>query len=340
MISAPGFCAKMITSSRLFIMLRSILIYLSQAAWVQQIVPRGAIAWRTASRFVAGEKLEDAIRTVEKLNTIGVNATLDHLGEHTTTTDRAKNATEDILNILQTIARSGVRSNVSIKLTQIGLALDENLCAVNLANIVESAREVGNFVRIDMEDSQWVDTTLKLYRHMRSECGFTNVGVVIQSYLYRSDEDIRLLSKSRARVRLCKGAYMEPREISYPKKKDVDSSYDRLAQILIAEAQAAGSLPLSVDGKIPPLPALATHDPQRIENAKAYAQKISLPKNTLEFQFLYGIRRDLQEQLAEEGYPVRVYVPYGTEWYQYYMRRLAERPANLWFFISNFFRKY
>lgn len=320
-------------------MLGSILIYLSQAAWARQIATKWAVARRAASRFVAGERLEDAIQAVQKLNSIGVNATLDHLGEHTATHEEAQNATRYILKILQTISQSCVRTNVSIKLTQIGLALDEDLCAMNLVLILECARDLGNFVRIDMEDSQWVDTTLNLYRKMRSERGFSNVGVVIQSYLYRSDEDIRSLSEGRAHIRLCKGAYKEPRDIAYPKKKDVDFSFDRLAQKLISKAQTVGSFTLSEDGKIPPLPALATHDPQRIENAIAYAIKIGFPKDALEFQFLYGIRRDLQEQLVEDGYPVRVYVPYGTEWYPYYIRRLAERPANLWFFISNFFRK-
>jgi proline dehydrogenase len=163
--------------------------------------------------------------------------------------------------------------------------------------------------------------------------------LVIQSYLYRSESDVRSLISQGTRIRLCKGAYKEPDEVAFPKKRDVDANYDRLVEIMMDAALANGAPALSQDGRIPPPPAIATHDPKRLEYAKAYAQKIGLPKQAVEFQMLYGIRRDLQEQTAGEGYPVRVYVPYGTEWYPYYVRRLAERPANVWFFISNFFRK-
>ncbi len=319
-------------------MLRSLLIYLSKVTWARNIVTRWAFARRAAARFVAGEELEDAIRVVEGLNAKGINATLDHLGEHTTTTDAARRATQDILLILDTIAKSGVRSNVSIKLTQIGMAVDENLCENNFVRILERAQAVGNFVRIDMEDSPWVDKTLGLYRRMRYERGFENVGVVIQSYLFRSEEDIANLNEQCSRVRLCKGAYKEPPEVAFAKKIDVDENYDHLAKMLMDNALKIGCPELSPDGIVPPTPALATHDERRIQIAKAYAEKIGLPKASLEFQMLYGIRRDLQEQSAAEGYPVRVYIPYGTEWYPYYIRRLAERPANLWFFISNFFR--
>ena len=174
---------------------------------------------------------------------------------------------------------------------------------------------------------------------MRDQNGFDNVGTVIQSYLYRSEEDVRQLTEECTGIRLCKGAYKEPAEIAYPKKADVDASFDHLAQIMIDGALASGCPTLSENGYIPPRPALASHDERRIQNALAYVEKVGLPKKAIEFQMLYGIRRDLQENLAKQGYPVRVYVPYGTEWYPYYVRRLAERPANLWFFISNFFRK-
>jgi proline dehydrogenase len=319
--------------------LRSFLIYLSKASWARRIVTRWAFAWRAASRFVAGETLEDAVQVVKALNAKGINATLDHLGEHTTNAEEARRATQDILQIFGAIDGSGVRSNVSIKLTQIGLALDEELCVQNLLRILACARDMGSFVRIDMEDSPWVDTTLRIYRKVRFEYGFENLGVVIQSYLYRSEEDIRQLVAERGRVRLCKGAYKEPPEIAYPKKSDVDSSYDSLTQALMDGSRNNGVPTLSEDGKVPPPPALATHDEERIAFAKKYAQEIGLPKTALEFQMLNGIRRDLQEKLAAEGYPVRIYVPYGTEWYPYFTRRLAERPANLWFFVSNFFRK-
>lgn len=320
-------------------MLRSFLIYLSKARWARQVVTGWGFAWRAASRFVAGEKLDDGIKAIMVLNARGINATLDHLGEHTTNLKNARQATQDILKALDAIEQTGVRSNVSIKLTQIGLALDESLCTEHLACILSRASEYGIFVRIDMEDSPWVEITLQLYRHMRYERGLDNVGVVIQSYLYRSEEDVRQLAAEAGHVRLCKGAYKEPPEIAYPKKSEVDKSYDQQADILMDGALAAEAPVASGDGKIPPIPAFATHDERRIAHAKAYAQRINLPKNAIEFQMLYGIRRDLQEQLVAEGYPVRVYVPYGTEWYPYFVRRLAERPANVWFFLSNLLRK-
>lgn len=320
-------------------MLRSLLIYLSKAGWARRIVTRWKFAWRAASRFVAGEKVEDAIRAIRELNAKGINATLDHLGEHTTNPEEARRATEDILRAIDAIEVAGVNANVSIKLTQIGLALDKDLCAENLCRILQYATERGNFVRIDMEDSPCVDDTLELYFRMRQECQLTNVGVVIQAYLYRSEQDVRRIVEQGGQIRLCKGAYKEPPEIAFPKKADVDANYDRLAEIIIDAAVQHGAPRLSENGRVPPIPAIASHDPKRLEHAKAYAAKAGLPKQAIEFQMLYGIRRDLQEQAAAEGYPVRVYVPYGTEWYPYFVRRLAERPANLWFFISNFFRR-
>ena len=320
-------------------MLRSFLIYLSKAGWARGIVTHWSFAWRAASRFVAGEKLEDGIRAAESLNKAGINATLDHLGEHTTNAEEARRATEDILAILGAIKKSGVKSNISIKLTQIGLAIDRSLCEDNLRRILERAKENANFVRIDMEDSPWVTTTLDIYHKMRFEHGLDSVGVVIQSYLFRSEGDIRQLNLECSPVRLCKGAYKEPPNIAYPKKGDVDASFDRLTRMLLDNALQAGCSQISADGVIPPTPAIATHDPRRIDYAVEYARQIGLPKKSVEFQMLFGIRRDLQDKLVAEGFPVRVYVPYGTEWYPYYVRRLAERPANVWFFVSNFFRK-
>lgn len=319
-------------------MLRSFLIYLSKAVWAQQLVTRWKFAWAAASRFVAGEKIEDAIRAVGELNARGINATLDHLGEHTSTPEEAEQATQNILEVINQISCCDVRSNVSIKLTQIGLALDERLCAQNLERILETAKQNKNYVRIDMEDTPYTDKTIRLYRQMRQK-GYTNVGMVVQSYLYRTEADTRALLSEDTRFRLVKGAYKEPPELAYPKKADVDANFDLLTKITIDAALAAGSPTISADGRIPPIPALGTHDSKRIEFAKKYAEKVGLPKNALEIQMLYGIRRDLQEQCTQEGYPVRIYVPYGKHWYPYFMRRLAERPANVWFFISNFFRK-
>jgi proline dehydrogenase len=318
--------------------LRSSFIYLSKANWARQIVTKWEFARRAASRFVAGESLDQAIRAVQILNQNGINATLDHLGEHTNSPDAAIRATQSILEIVEAIQESGVRSNISIKLTQIGLAVNQELCRENLRQILAPAKSYGIFVRIDMEDSPWVETTLDLYRQMRDRDGLTNCGVVIQAYLYRSEEDIRRLAQEGGHVRLCKGAYQEPHEIAFPKKSDVDANYDHLASLLIDGSMACGAPQLSADGRIPPTPAIASHDPARLAAAKAYAENVGLPKGALEFQMLYGIRRDLQEQAVSEGYPVRVYVPYGTEWYPYYVRRLAERPANIWFFVSNYFR--
>jgi proline dehydrogenase len=319
-------------------MLRSLLIYLSKAAWARRLITRWDFAWRTASRFVAGEKLKDAIAVVRALNAGNIAATLDHLGENTTNAAEAKRATEDILSVFDAIEQAGVKSNVSVKLTQIGLAVDRDLCADNLERILNYAHQKNNFVRIDMEDSPWVDATLGLYYQMRST-GLDNAGVVIQAYLYRSEKDLTQIISQGGRVRLCKGAYKEPGDVAYPGKSDVDKNYDMLAAMLIDGACANQSPTVSTDGRVPPIPAIASHDPARLRAARAYAQQAGLPKEALEFQMLYGIRRDLQEQLASEGYPVRVYVPFGSEWYPYFTRRLAERPANLWFFISNFIHK-
>jgi proline dehydrogenase len=319
-------------------MLRSFLIYLSKAVWAWRLITRWDFAWRTASRFVAGEELEDAIAAVRALNASKITATLDHLGENTTNAEEAQRATEDILAMFDAIDQAGVRSNVSVKLTQIGLAVDQDLCAENLRRILNYARKKNNFVRIDMEDSPWVDATLGLYFQMRAE-GLDNTGVVIQAYLYRSEKDLAHITTQGGRVRLCKGAYKEPGDVAYPSKTDVDKNYDMLAAMLIDGACANQTPMITADGRFPPIPAIASHDPMRIQAARDYAQRVGLPRKALEFQMLYGIRRDLQEQLADEGYPMRVYVPFGSEWYPYFTRRLAERPANLWFFISNYFRK-
>jgi proline dehydrogenase len=321
-------------------MLRSFLIYLSKAAWAQKLVTSWGFAWRAASRFVAGTRAEDAIRVIRALNAKGINATLDHLGEHTSTADEAANATEDILSILDEIDKAQVRANVSIKLTQIGMGLDERICRENLTRILERAQQHKNFVRIDIEDTPYTDTTISIY-HAMLERGFTTqvMGMAVQSYLYRAEADMRAMLEKGTRFRLVKGAYKEPADKAYPKKADTDANYDLLTKILIDCNLKMENNRLSPDGRIPPIPAIATHDEKRIAFAKQYAEKAGLPKDAIEFQMLYGIRRDLQERLVKEGYPVRVYVPFGTHWYPYFMRRLAERPANIWFFVSNFFRE-
>jgi proline dehydrogenase len=321
-------------------MLRSFLIYLSKAGWAQRMVTGWKFAWQTASRFVAGESIQDAIRVIRELNDKGIVATLDQLGEHTTTAEEATQSAEGILSILDAIDRAGVKSNVSIKLTQIGMGLDDLICRENLTRILNRAKEYKNFVRIDMEDTPYTDSTIDLLNNALDD-GFSTrtVGLVVQSYLYRTEEDTRKLLERGVRFRLVKGAYKEPSDKAFPNKADVDANFDLLTKILIDTAMTAKCPKISEDGRIPSIPAIATHDEKRIEFAKQYAEKVGLPKEALEFQMLYGIRRDLQDRLAAEGYPVRVYVPFGTHWYPYFMRRLAERPANIWFFVSNFFRK-
>jgi proline dehydrogenase len=319
-------------------MLRSFLIYLSKAAWAQRLVTGWKFAWRAASRFVAGSTIQEAVIVVTELNAKGFNVSLDHLGESTGTREEAIRASNDILELLDQIDQAGVQANVSVKLTQVGLALDEELCSENLERILRRAQKYGNFIRIDMEDTPYTEQTIRLYRQMRAK-GYQQTGLVIQAYLFRSKKDLKELQEDATRIRLVKGAYNEPPNLAFPKKADVDSNYDLLARELIEAALTASSTGFSADGRNPPIPAFGTHDQKRIQYVKEYAARVGLPKQALEFQMLYGIRRDLQNQCASEGYPVRIYVPYGTHWYPYFMRRLAERPANAWFFVSNFFRK-
>ncbi len=320
-------------------MLRSFLIYLSKAAWAQNLVTSWSFAWRAASRFIAGSSIAEAIRVVKALNEKGINVTLDQLGEHTSSVEEANRAADGIIQVLDEIQKAGVRSNVSIKLTQIGMGMDDEVCKANLARILEKAQQYGNFVRIDIEDTPYTDKTIGYYHDMLAK-GFTTrtMGMAVQSYLFRAEADVRELLKLGTTFRLVKGAYMEPPQVAFPNKSDVNANYDTLTSIL-SDASLAQNTRLSSDGRVPPIPAIASHDEQRILFAKAYAEKIGLEKSGIEFQMLYGIRRDLQDGLSGEGYPVRVYVPFGTHWYPYFMRRLAERPANIWFFISNFFRK-
>lgn len=316
-------------------MLRSLLIYLSQADWMRRYVMRLKIARKVALRFVAGETLEAAIAVVKDLNQELMFATLDQLGEHTLTADQANSTTVDVIRILDAIDQAGVSSGLSVKLTQIGLLLDEELCASNLAKILQHAANKNLFVRIDMEDTSCTDATFRIYRKMRLESGFTNLGMVLQSYLYRSVTDTNELLSEGTRIRMVKGAYKEPGHLAFPKKVDVDKSFIELTKLMLNHARNDSSPAVTPDGKYPPVTALGTHDKNMIDAAIAYANQIGVPKEKLEIQMLYGIRRDLQKELVSMGYPVRIYVPFGTEWYPYFMRRLAERPANLWFFISS-----
>jgi proline dehydrogenase len=319
-------------------MLRAFFVSLSKAAWAQRTITHWGFAWRAASRFIAGESSDAAIQVVRQLNQKGIHATLDHLGENTSSPPEAQKAVAEILETLELIQINAVSANVSVKLSQIGLCLDETLCRNNLFSILTRARELNNFIRIDMEDSALTDRTLSMYHAARAQ-GFDNVGIVLQAYLYRTQADLGAILGNNGRVRLCKGAYNEPATVAFPRKQAVDQSFDQLATRLLQGASHAGAPQISPDGRTPPIPALATHDPQRIQSACQALEALGLPKQAAEFQLLYGIRRDLQAALAASGYPVRVYVPYGTHWYPYFMRRLGERPANVWFFVSNFFHK-
>ena len=320
-------------------MLRSFLIYLSKAAWAQKLVTSWGFAWSVASRFVAGETVQDAIRVIGGLNAKGINATLNWLGENTSNVEDANAAADAIVAVLYEIDKSGVKANISIKLTQIGMGLDEEICRQNLMRILEQSKKLGNFIRIDMEDSPYTDITLSMFDSMLGR-GFTtgDCGVVMQSYLFRAEADTRKLIVKRARIRLVKGAYNEPPDKAYLKKSETDANYDLLTKIILDATTSFGDSSISTDARVPPNLALATHDENRIDFAKKHAEKMGLPKRAIEIQMLFGIRRDLQDQLVRDGYPVRVYVPYGRHWYPYFMRRLAERPANIWFFISQYFR--
>jgi proline dehydrogenase len=305
---------------------RTVFLALSRSQWLQEMTVRLGLVRRMVRRFVAGETLEEGILAVERLNGSGLLGTLDHLGENVTSETEARDATTEILDLLAAIQDSDVQSGVSVKLTQLGLDLHPALAAENLERIVARAAEVGCFVRMDMESHEYVQRTLDLFEVLWKR--YKNVGVVIQSYLYRSEDDVARLVELGASVRLVKGAYDEPPEVAYPDKADVDASFVRLMEQLFSEkAQANGVYA-----------AVATHDTQLIDWARDHTRQQGIPRDRFEFQMLYGIRSGLQRQLAGEGYRVRAYVPYGEQWYPYFMRRLAERPANLFFLLRNLLR--
>ena len=308
--------------------LRAVLLYLSGSVWARRLVTGFGPAWSVASRFVAGEGVDEAIAAARRLNADGLAAAVDYLGESVSDRNEALDARDHILTLLDRIHDAGVDAYVSVKLSQLGLKIDENLALENLRALLERARGHGLRVRIDMEESALVDITLDVYRTLRRREGFTNVGVVIQSSLYRSDEDVRRLIEEGAWVRLVKGAYKEPPTIAYAKKADTDASFVRLMQAMLGEDARARGVHLAV----------ATHDEAMVNATLNYARRNRIGPDAFEFQMLYGVRRELQRSLVAKGWRARVYVPYGTAWYPYFMRRLAERPANLWFFVSNFFR--
>lgn len=309
-------------------MLRALLLYLSRAAWAKSIVTHWGLARRVARRFVAGEREDEGIEAVRVLNAERIAATIDVLGESVTDAGMACQAAGHYLHLLDSIHAHRLDAWVSLKLTALGLDIDPDLCRENMRRILKHAQECGLVITIDMEDHTYTQRTLDLFRALRGEDGFDNVRPVIQSYLYRSDDDIQALAGEGAGVRLCKGAYKEPHDVAYPRKSDVDAAYVRQMKVLLDAAKAGRGYP-----------GIATHDEKIIEAAKAYVAAQSIPRERFEFQMLYGVRSAMQAQLVTEGYRMRVYVPFGEQWYPYFVRRLAERPANLWFFISNFFRQ-
>ncbi len=308
--------------------LRRLLLYLSGAGWARRMVTGFPLAWRVASRFVAGETLDDAIRASRTLSAAGISTAVDFLGESVHDPAESEAARDQILLLLDRIEQENLDAYVSVKLSQLGVNLSEEIAVANLRVILARAKLRGLKVRIDMEDSPLLETTLRIYRQLRDIEGFENVGVVIQAYLYRSEADVQQLAMEGAWVRLVKGAYLEPPDIAFPVKADTDANFVRLAQLMLSRENCTQGART----------AIATHDAQMVQATIDFARANEIPNSCYEFQMLYGIRRELQESLVAQGYNVRVYVPYGTAWYPYFMRRLAERPANLWFFISNLLR--
>jgi len=297
---------------------KSAFLYLSKSERFKSFLSRFKSFNNVTRRFVAGEDLTDAVEAIRNLNRQGISASFDHLGESITSEAEIHREVDEYVRVLESIHATGLDSNVSVKLTQLGLDVSPDLCYSNARTLVEAALKHDNFVRIDMEDSPKTDETLQIFRRLRTE--FENVGIVIQSYLYRSEKDIEDLLKLGARIRLCKGAYQEPPTVAFPDKADVDANYIKLTKLLLSSGVYHG---------------IATHDENMISAAIAFAREQAISPDKYEFQMLFGIRRDLQAKLVRDGYRMRVYVPYGEYWYPYFMRRLAERPANVWFVLKN-----
>ena len=302
---------------------RSALIYLSRQEGLKDFAARFSLFRKLTTRFIAGESIDEAVAAIREVNAHGCSASFDHLNESVSSTAETEAEVREYLDVLTRIDETGINSNVSIKLTQFGLEMDPDLAYRNARRVVEDAARRGNFVRVDMEASNVTQATIDVFKRLRAEFGLNDVGIVLQSYLYRTMDDARDLLKIPARIRLCKGAYNEPPEVAYPDKKDVDANYVRVMQLLLSSGIYHG---------------IATHDPKMIDATVDFAQREGVSKDAFEFQMLYGIRRDLQEQLARDGYGMRVYVPYGKHWYPYFMRRLAERPANIWFVLKNLWK--
>ena len=305
-------------------MLRSTLLYLSSQPHIFKFVRGNKLAKQFAGRFVAGETVDTALEAVRELNAKGITASLDLLGESVNTEREARAARDEYLQILDRIHAAKLDANVSVKLTAMGLDIDHELCIAIMQDILTRAQQYDTFVRLDMESSAYTDVTLKLFEERLYPQYKAHVGVVLQSYLYRTFADVEHMNAIRARVRICKGAYQEPAAVAYPDKKDVDANYVKAMRELMLKGH---------------YPGIATHDPAIIAEAKRWAKEQGIANDRYEFQMLYGVRRDLQEALVKEGYRVRCYVPFGTQWYPYLMRRLAERPANVAFITGNVIRE-
>jgi proline dehydrogenase len=305
--------------------LRSAFIALSHNRPLRTFSEHSSLGNKLSSRFVAGLEIDDALRVAEQVNRQGMLVTLDSLGESVTTEAEAMRSADVYHRLLDEIAARKLKSNISVKLTQMGLTQDPALAERIAANLTQHARATGNFVRIDMEDSSLTQITMDIVRRIHAQPDLADaVGIVIQSYLFRSQSDIEQLIADGIRVRLCKGAYKEPPEVAFPSKADVDANYIKLANLLLQSPIYHG---------------LATHDENMIAAAKSFAAAHNIPPSHFEFQMLFGVRRDLQRKLVAEGYNVRVYVPFGREWYPYFMRRLAERPANVFFIAKQLLRQ-
>jgi proline dehydrogenase len=304
--------------------LRTAFIKLSESQSLRHFAENSALGTRFSSRFVAGTQLSDAVHATEQVNAWGASVSIDNLGENVTNVDEAKLSADLYHRMLDEIATRKLNANISLKLTHMGLDVDEGLAFQIVTDLVAHAVEINSFVRVDMEGSPYTQRTLDFVRGLHRLPGHAGkVGTVIQSYLYRSEDDVKQLLSEGIRIRLCKGAYKESPEIAFPKKEDVDANYVKLAKMLVTSGIYHG---------------LATHDEQIIDKMKQFAKEQNLPATAYEFQMLHGIRRDLQEKLVREGYGMRVYIPFGSEWYPYFMRRLAERPANVLFIAKNMFR--
>jgi len=303
-------------------MLRNALIYLSESVTARAVVTRTPLR-RMSRRFVPGEEVDDFLRAASEANAAELEVTGNYLGEAEHDESTAENAVRAYLQILDGIVRNGIKGNISVKPTQVGLEIGKEFFKGNLRQLLDKARESDVFVRWDMESSEWTQATLDPFEELWEE-GYRNMGVVLQSYLLRTMDDARRMNALGVRVRLCKGAYAEPPEVAFQEKTQVDQNFVEVAKILLKGGN---------------YPALATHDEAIIETLKAFTSAEAIGKESFEFQMLHGVRRDLQQQLRKEGYNVRVYVPFGISWYPYLMRRLAERPANVLFFVGSLVRE-